>query len=99
MSYKVISKSLSHLENYILNNKYNGYDRYDGLTSPLFKLLVFKNRKSRLYIQQITKRLPFNFRAILRIPRGYNPVTLGLCLQAFVYLAQIDPKKQEFYHK
>ncbi|KAA3616668.1 MAG: delta-aminolevulinic acid dehydratase [Calditrichaeota bacterium] len=85
------------LENYILANKYRGYDRYDGLESPLFKLPALNNKKLRFLVQQITKRSLLNLRPLLGIPKGYNPVTLGLCLQGFAYLSQVFPEKNEIY--
>lgn len=94
----IIYESLRKLEEYILKEKYRGYDPYDGLMSPVFKLPVLKSNKFlRLGFQQIFKRLPVNLRSLLGIKKGYNPVTLGLCLQAFTYLSQIFPGKKNFY--
>jgi hypothetical protein len=83
---------------YIRRNNYSGYDRYDGLESPLLKTLNIRNRKFRFYFQQMSKRLPVNIRPLLLIPKGYNPVTLGLCLQAYTNLIEIFPElADEFY--
>lgn len=96
-SKEIIIKSISLLENYILKEKYHGYDPYDALKSPIFKYSFLNNRHFRLIIQRIIRRAPFNFRCILRIPKGYNPVTLGLSLQAFSYLAASFPENKIFY--
>ncbi|KAA3659063.1 MAG: hypothetical protein DWQ10_09730 [Calditrichaeota bacterium] len=85
------------LESCIIKNHYRGYDRYDGLHSPIFKIPFLNQQKFRFYFQQITKRLPGNFRPLLAIPKGYNPVTLGLCLQGFTYLSQVDSEKKDDY--
>ncbi len=88
-------KSVLALRSYIHKNNYRGYDRYDGLQSPLFKWRVLGNRKVRFLAQQLIKRSPVNVRPLLAIPRGLNPVTIGLCLQANVYLQQALPRLEE----
>ena len=85
----MIAESLKKLQTYIEQQGYKGYDPYDGLTSPLFRFPVFKtNKYLRLYSQQIVKRFPVNVRPVLLIPKGYNPVTLGLCIQGYSNLLQ-----------
>lgn len=91
---------LSKLQAYIEKNDYRGYDPYDGLMSPLFKLPVLKSNKLvRFGTQQLVKRLPFNVRPLLLVPKGYNPVTLGLCIQGYAYLSEAEPKNREKYVK
>lgn len=95
---ELIVKSLEKLENYILNEHYKGYDPFDGLMSPIFKLPILKSNKLlRFGFQQVFKRFPFNIRPLLGIKKGLNPVTLGLCIQSFTYLSQIFSEKKEFY--
>lgn len=82
-----IVKGLKKLEAYIEKNKYRGYDPYDALKSPLFKFPFFKTNKwVRFLTQQLVKRLPFSIRKPLFVPKGYNPVTLGLVIQGYTYL-------------
>jgi len=82
-----LTESLLNLENYIEANNYKGFDPYDALKSPIFRLPLFKSNKFiRFGTQQLIKRLPFNIRPLLFVPKGYNPVTLGLCIQAYSYL-------------
>ena len=96
----IIKLSVEKLEDYIIHSNYKGYDPYDILKSPLFKLPFFnKNKWLRFGFQQLGKRLPFNIRPILFVPKGYNPVTLGLCIQAYSYLIETFPQKKEFYFK
>ena len=84
-----IEESLRKLINYIESQNYRGYDPYDALKSPLFKLPVLRSNKLiRFGSQQLVKRSPVNLRPLLGIPKGYNPVTLGLCIQGYSYLAQ-----------
>jgi hypothetical protein len=90
-----VSKRLFLLQDYIEREAYRGYDPYDALTSPLFRLpLLNHNKLLRWGFQQVVKRLPINLRPLLGITKGYNPVTLGLCLQAYTYLAERQPEKK-----
>ncbi len=93
-------EALSKLERYILQERYKGYDPYDALTSPIFRLPILKNRKTiRLGVQQLLKRLPINVRPLLGIKKSYEPTTLGLCLQAYGHLLSVFPEKKEWYLK
>ena len=93
-----IQKSFDKLLDYIEAENFQGYDPYDALKSPFFKLPILRtNKLVRFGTQQLVKRLPFNIRPLLFIPRGYNPVTLGLCVQAYAYLYKAEPEKKEKY--
>ncbi len=93
-------RAIEKTQAYILREGYKGYDPYDALTSPLFKLpFLNTNKLVRLGAQQVLKRLPLNLRPMLFVPKGYNPVTLGLCVQAYVYLAKSLPEQKAFYEK
>jgi hypothetical protein len=96
-----IKKSLEKLQNYIEEQNYMGWDPYDILKAPLFKLPVLNNNKTiRFYLQQTGKRFPINIRSLLTVQKGTNPVTLGLCIQAYSYLMIVYPdRKEEFERK
>lgn len=82
----LITESLDKLQRYIEKENYKGWDPYDALSSPLFRLPFFRSNKFiRFASQQAVKRSPLNLRPLLRIPKGYNPVTLGLMLQGYCY--------------
>jgi len=88
------------LENHVMAEHYAGYDPYDLLTSPLFRVPILRtNKVLRLGAQQLWRRLPFNLRPLLGIRKGYNPVTLGLCLHAYTSLARIAPDRRSMYEK
>ena len=77
---------------------YRGYDPFDALLSPLFQLPVLRtNKLARFGAQQVVKRSPVNLRSLLAVPKGENPVTFGLCLQAFTALQQVFVQKAEHY--
>jgi len=81
-----LGSSLDLTEAYIRAEGYRGYDPYDALGSPLFRLPVLDRAKlPRWGFQQIIKRLPFQMRPLLGIRKGYNPVTLALCAQALTW--------------
>jgi hypothetical protein len=86
--YKLIN-ALELLKQHVLKEKFKGYDPYDGLSSALFNLpFLNSNKLIRFGSQQVIKRSPLNFRKLLGIRKSINPVTLGLSIQAFTYLAQ-----------
>lgn len=97
-AYNKLHTATFKLLNYIERENYKGYDPYDTLKSPLFKLPFFRKSKwIRFGTQQLVKRSPLNLRPLLRIPPGYNPVTLGLCIQAYSNLIRAFPDQKSVY--
>ena len=93
-----MQQSLERLEAYLVRERFRGYDPYDALTSPLFRLPVLRSsRVIRLAGEQALKRSPLNLRPLLRIPKGYNPVTLALVLEASAYRALAEPAREEIH--
>ncbi|MBA3726514.1 MAG: delta-aminolevulinic acid dehydratase [Armatimonadetes bacterium] len=85
-------------EAYMFGNAFRGYDPYDALLSPIFGLPVLRSLKlPRLAIQQALRRVPINVRPLFGIPRGLNPVTLGLAVEAYSYLSSADPENAATY--
>jgi hypothetical protein len=92
----VVASSLNRLEAHLVQERLRGYDPYDALTSPLFRLPVFRSSRAiRLAGEQALKRSPVNLRPLLRIPKGYNPVTVALVLEASAYRALAEPTRAE----
>ena len=91
-------QSLAALESYILKENFRGYDPYDGLNSPILKLPILRSNKLiRFGFQQVFRRIPVNVRPLLGIKKGLNPVTLGLSIQAFTFLSQVNKDKEDFH--
>lgn len=96
--FSLINRSLISLKNHIELKNYKGFDPYDCLKSPVFKLPIFNSNKYiRFLSQQFLKRFPLNLRKILLIKEGLNPVTLGLSLQSYSYLFKIDINNKNLY--
>lgn len=96
-SHKFMSVILS-LSKYIKEENYKGYDPYDILSSPIFKLPILKSNKIiRFFSQQLFRRVPINLRSIFGIKKEINPVTLGLCIQSYTYLSFLDEVNKDFY--
>jgi hypothetical protein len=100
MTDEKILQATAKLQHYIESEKYCGYDPYDALKSPLFQLPVLKSNKLiRFTVQQLVKRSPFDLRPLLQISKGRNPVTLGLCIQAYTSLLRIQPYDKSLVEK
>jgi len=86
-----IPGALIQLSSYIESEDYRGYDPYDALTSPVFRLpFLNSNKQVRFLGQQFVKRFPFNIRPLSGIKKGKNPVSLGLCIQGYTEMAKAD---------
>ena len=73
-------------EAYVRDVGMRGYDPYDALTSPLFRLPGLRSsRLIRRGSQQLLRRVPINVRPLLGIRPGLSPVTVALVLQAMAY--------------
>jgi hypothetical protein len=84
-----LTAAIDRTETYLVANRYRGFDPYDGLTSPLFRLPVLRSsRVIRWGCQQTIRRLPFQIRPLLGIQKGLNPVTLALALHGMTYRMQ-----------
>lgn len=79
---EILDHSLRSLENYIEKEKYQGYDCYDALNSPVLSFLSFNDKRLRIAYIQALKILPLNLRPLLLVPKGFNPKGIGLILSA-----------------
>jgi hypothetical protein len=81
---------LDRTERHLRKQALRGYDPYDALCSPLFRLPVLRsNRLIRFGSQQTVKRLPIDVRPLLRVPAQLNAVTVALALQGSAYRSQV----------
>ena len=97
-SARALRSALEPLETHLETERFRGYDPYDALSSPLFRLPILRSSKwLRIAAEQALKRSPVNFRPLLRIAKGYNPVTLAFVLEASAYRAQVDPERADAF--
>jgi hypothetical protein len=95
---EALSESIARADSYLVERRYRGYDPYDALMSPAFRLpFVSGARTVQRFSQQALKRLPVNIRPLLGIQPGLNPVTLGLAIQALAYLGATQPERRDVY--
>jgi hypothetical protein len=91
-----IIAATKRLQQYIELHHYTGYDPYDALKSPFFRWPILnKNKLIRFGAQQLVKRSPINLRPLLFVPKGKNPVTLGLCIQGYAQLIAVMPELKD----
>ncbi len=78
----------SSLRAYCEKEDFKGWDPYDGLNSRFFKALPFVGNSAvcRLVWIQLFKRLPFNLRPVLGVPKQHNAKGVGLFLQGYCTL-------------
>lgn len=72
------------LDAWIEGQQFRGWDPHDALNSHLLRRLTFGNRLLGIAWVQLLKRSPINVRALLRIPKGYNPKGMGLFLSSYL---------------
>lgn len=90
-----IINSFDKLKNYCEDEKFKGWDPYDGLNSKVFKFFKMdKVRFFRLAWIQVFKRNPINLRRLALIDKGYNPKGLGLFLTAYCNLYKVEAKDE-----
>ena len=83
---KFLVNSIIKLILYVENERYRGFDPYDGLNSKYFKSI--KSKWLRYVLMQGNKELPFNLRNFLGIEKGLDIKGLGLFSQAFFTLSE-----------
>ena len=75
---------------------YKGYDPYDTLNTTL-PIGIF-GKWGKVLAIQFQKRFPWNIRPLLGIKKERNPKAIGLFLQTYCNLYNLE-KKEEYLHK
>ncbi len=73
-----IEAVLDQLYNYSRQQTWRGYNKHDGLNSPLLKASLGWSKWPRLVAIQGVMRSPLNLRPLLLNPKVYNPKGLAL---------------------
>ena len=75
--------------------RYRGYNKHDGLNSPILRALLGWGRWPRMLAIQAVMRMPFNVRPLLMTPRTYNPKGLSLFARGLFNL-HLTAGRQEY---
>ena len=88
----IVEKSLTHLERWVVDNNYRGYEPFDGLSSVL-RPLTFKNVLAERILQQAVRQSPVNLRPLF----GVKPLdsTKGRGYMAWGYLALLQDRQDD----
>lgn len=66
------------------SREWAGYNKHDGLNSPILRPLLGSSRLTRLAAIQLVTRSPVNLRPLLRVPPTRNPKGIGLFAHALL---------------
>ena len=87
-----VSEICRRLADWCEKRDFAGADPYDALNSPLMPVLTLGCRYGRIFWTQVLRRCPWNLRPLLLVPPGRNPKSLGLFLESYARLAQLEPE-------
>ena len=83
---EIVENSILSLHSFVKENKWKGYDPYDGLNSKLTSSISGRSKWVRVFFVQLNKSFPVNLRSILRIKKGIHIKGMGLFASAFLKL-------------
>ena len=69
---------------------YKGWNKHDGLNSPILRALLGWGKWPRMIAIQGVMRFPINLRPWLLVPKVYNPKGLALFVHAWLDLYQLE---------
>ncbi len=87
-----INQVLDKLYSFSSKNGFKGYNKHDGLNSPIMRALCGWGKWPRICAIQTVMRAPFNPRKFLFIPRTYNPKGLALFAQGLMLRHKSNPE-------
>ena len=84
----VVKGVLDSVYEYSRTQDYKGYNKHDGLNSPLLKDLLGWSKWTRIIAIQTVMRVPINLRPFLGMPKTYNPKGLALFARGLLEIYQ-----------
>jgi hypothetical protein len=97
MKNKIIDSFLM-LKQYCEDEKFMGWDPYDGLNSKIFQATPLKSSKyARMIWIQVFKKSKLNLRKLFLVPKGYNSKGIALLLNGYCNLYYISKKNDSNY--
>lgn len=85
-----VDNILKDLTRYSDKCAYRGYNKHDGLNSPILRTLLGWGKWPRIIAIQAVMRFPINIRPILLGKKSYNPKGLALFAMGFLHRYQYD---------
>jgi hypothetical protein len=85
-----VNPVLDSVLNYSETQGWQGYDKHDGLNSPILDTLFGWSRLTRLLAVQAVMRSPINLRPMLGAPRTFNPKGLALFIRGLLDRYAVD---------
>jgi hypothetical protein len=74
---------------YAESQKYRGYNKHDGLNSPLLHALTLENKWLRLLFIQLVMRSPVNLRPVFFVHKTINPKGMALFCRTYLALHEL----------
>jgi len=90
MNPKNIQDVFSNVVAFSQKENWTGYNKFDGLESPLFRALSFHNKWIKLAFSQLVMRAPINLRPLLGIPKLKNAKGFALYSMALIDMYQFN---------
>jgi hypothetical protein len=88
MESKEIYSSLCRLETWVQKANWQGYDTFDGLSSPWARFFTWNHPFLKQAWQQGVRRFPLNLRPLLGIKPGMSTKGMGFFAQGYLRLHQ-----------
>jgi hypothetical protein len=84
-----LSAAVDRLDRWIQSSHWIGYDPFDGLTTPLARLLTLEVPLLRIALEQTVRRFPFNLRPLLGITKKRSTKAMGNFASGYLRLYQL----------
>lgn len=81
-----LSDSIERLFLWLEQNRYSGWDTFDGLSSVWARPLTFENKLLKQILQQGIRRFPLNLRPLFGVPKGMSTKAMGFLARGFIRL-------------
>ena len=91
---KQSQEATEQLCSWVEKRNWAGFDPYDGLNSPVLRLLSLGIKYPRIAAIQFMKKSPINLRPLLLVKPGHNPKGLGLFLGSYAKLFKATGDEQ-----
>lgn len=93
-----IHTAIDHLDNWISNTGWVGYEPFDGLSAPFVRRLTFEVPILRIILEQSVRRWPANLRPILGITKKHSTKAMGYFASGYLRLYQLT-ERQDYLDK